>query len=60
MVSTPSENKEASSYKSFSAKQLRGFQEVETWLKNVGSHLIMCIYLPLGNYVVGVGKTRMT
>ena len=35
MVSTPSANKEASRYKSFSKKQLQEFQEVETWLKTI-------------------------
>jgi len=36
MVSNPHENEERSSYKVFSPKQLREFQEVETWLKNIG------------------------
>jgi integrase len=35
-ITIPVENKEASGYKSFSKKQLQEFQEVETWLKNVG------------------------
>jgi len=36
MVSNPRENEERSSFKSFSKKQLKEFQEVETWLKNIG------------------------
>jgi len=36
MLSTPSENKETSSYKSFSKNQLQDYQEVETWLKTIG------------------------
>jgi len=36
VVSTPSENKEASSYKSFSKEQLQEFVEVQTWLKTIG------------------------
>ena len=35
MLSTPSENKEASGYKSFSKKQLQEFIEVQTWLKTI-------------------------
>lgn len=36
MVSTPSENIEASGYKSFSRDQLKEFTEVQTWLKTIG------------------------
>jgi integrase len=35
-LSTPSENKEASSYKCFSKNQLQEFVEVQTWLKTIG------------------------
>ena len=35
MVSTPSKNKEASGYKSFSREQLKEFTEVQTWLKTI-------------------------
>ena len=37
MVSTPSGNKEGSSYKSFSKKELQEYQEVQTWLRTVSS-----------------------
>ena len=37
MVSTPSENKETSSYKAFSKKQLQEYQEVQTWLRTISS-----------------------
>ena len=36
-ITTPRENKEASSYKSFSKNKLQEFQEVETWLKTISS-----------------------
>ena len=35
MLSTPSENIDASGYKTFSSEQLKEFVEVQTWLKNV-------------------------
>jgi len=36
MAIKPQEQIEGSRYKSFSKKQLQEFQEVETWLKNIG------------------------
>lgn len=36
MAIKPQVNEERSRYKSFSKKQLKEFQEVETWLKNIG------------------------
>jgi len=37
VVSTPSENKEANGYKSFSKNQLQEFTELQTWLKTISS-----------------------
>ena len=38
MISTPSKNKETSSYKTFSKEQLKEFVEVQTWLRTVSPH----------------------
>lgn len=56
MVSTPSENKEASSYKYFSKNQLKEYQEIETWLKTISLQLSVIYLNALKRFCEWCGK----
>ena len=56
MVSTPSENKEAGSYKSFSKNQLQEFTEVQTWLKTISLQSGMIYLNALKKFCEWCGK----
>ncbi|MEA2055783.1 MAG: site-specific integrase [Candidatus Thermoplasmatota archaeon] len=56
MVSNPQEVEERSSYKVFSKKQLREFQEVETWLKTISSQSSVIYLNALKRFCEWCGK----
>lgn len=55
-ITAPSENKEASSYKTFSKKQLQGYKEVETWLKTISSQSSVIYINALKRFCEWCGK----
>jgi len=55
-ITAPSENKEASSYKTFSKKQLQDYKEVETWLKTISSQSSVIYLNALKRFCEWCGK----